>query len=396
MASAFNNTGSGTPIKGPTKGFGSFAKSAVDNMNQKLNKKSYQGLYGTNANYQTSGGANYAAPSTPTQPQQQPSVNTSSSPMASTPMASNPTTPVSTAPKAGNPMYYANRIEEVSRPNALATGAANASALYGMLGNEAKLAPFAGGTTQGLLNSYANITRPQTTANLAGTKGLFDVQQGILQNAANTVAQQALEQQKIEQSGASTNLNASLPQGFAYGSNVINPLTGQSYGAGGGGGGPFEGGMQLGNLNLGQQFSQTVAPAYKQAGTIKDSFVNFLAQNPQINSSSLNIANAAQQWLQGKQLSDPNQAKLGQFLTEFTNTLTPIIGSAGDVTNFKQELVNQLVNSTASGQSITQAINNLYDIAGMKVRDIVSSGTGYNFPTNTSGGTTGGGGIYNF
>ncbi len=138
---------------------------------------------------------------------------------------SNPTTPT---PQAGTPQYYANKEEQVSQPNALGQGSANASALYGMLGNEAKLAPFAGGTTQGLLQSYANLTHPQSTGNMAGEQGLFNVQNGILQNAANTSADQALKQQQVGQTGYNNLLGAAIPQAISPGSSLYNPLEGSS------------------------------------------------------------------------------------------------------------------------------------------------------------------------
>lgn len=137
-----------------------------------------------------------------------------------------PSAPAS--PAQGTPASYAQQVTDASQPSAVGQGAANASALYGMLGNEGDLSPFAGGKTQGLLNSYANLSRPQTTGNLAGESALFNVQNGILQGAANTSAQQALEAQKIQQSGAATNLNASLPQSISPGSSLYNPLQGSS------------------------------------------------------------------------------------------------------------------------------------------------------------------------
>lgn len=147
-------------------------------------------------------------------------------PVASgTPQPQAPAIP--SVPTQGSPQDYANQVTQASQPSAVGQGAANASALYGMLGSQAQLAQFSN-PTQGLLNSYANLYKPQVTGNLQGEEGLFNAQNGILQNAANTSAQQALEAQRIQQGGAEANLNASLPQSVAPGSSLYNPLGGSS------------------------------------------------------------------------------------------------------------------------------------------------------------------------
>lgn len=311
-------------------------------------------------------------------------------------------------PQQGTPAYYANQVQENSQLNNNPQYQALASQnnLLTQAQNNVSTAGTAGSTntinqtgTDSLGNKYSDLFRPQSTANLTGEKGILNPYL-VNAEAGNTAeANRLLSGSTLATTGATTNLNASLPQSYSYGTNVINPITGQQFGAGAAGqGGAFSGGLQQGNQSLGQEFSQKILPAYNQAGTIKDSFQTFLSQNPNINPSSLNIVNTAQQWLNGKQLSDPNQAKLGQFLTEFTNTLAPIVGSTGDVTNFKQELVNQLINSTASGQSLSQAIDSLYALASGKVQDIYKTGTGGGYvpsTSNTSGGSTGGG-QYNF
>lgn len=95
-----------------------------------------------------------------------------------------------------------------------------------MLGDEAKLAPFAGGTSQNLLQSYADLTRPQSTGNMTGELGLFNAQNGILQNAANVAGTNQIAQNTLATNGASGVLNASLPQQVSPGNAYVNPLTG--------------------------------------------------------------------------------------------------------------------------------------------------------------------------
>lgn len=130
-----------------------------------------------------------------------------SAPVGST--STTPTQPTSSNPQVGTTKENYQNVLNQSAPTALSTGAATANSLYGMLGNERQLQPFAGGQTQGLDQSYANLTRPQSTGNLAGESGLFDVQRGILQNAAQSTASNALAQQGLATQGASTVAGAS-------------------------------------------------------------------------------------------------------------------------------------------------------------------------------------------
>lgn len=76
-------------------------------------------------------------------------------------------------------------------------------------------------------------------------------------------------------------------------------------------------------------------------------------------------------------MSDPKAQQLAQLITEYTNTLSPIIGvTGGTVTDFKQGLVNALLNPNANNQSLQQMVSSLQDIVGGKLNDFKKSGSG--------------------
>lgn len=109
---------------------------------------------------------------------------------------------------------------------------------------------------------------------------------------------------------------------------------------------------------------------------IANTVTSFLAQNPQLNQSNAAVVNAAQQWVQGKQLADPAYQTLFNYLNEYTNTLAPILGVGGDATNLKTEIAQSFVNAQASGQSIAQVLQSIGKLADDKVKNIQSGATG--------------------
>lgn len=122
---------------------------------------------------------------------------------------------------SSNPIDNAQNLLNVSGGDTAGQGAANAAGLFGAMGNIAGLQPFANGTIQGLDQSFANLSRPQSTGNLAGEEGLFNTQNAIFQNAANTSAAQALANKGLATQGAQGVLNASLPQFNVSPGNVV-------------------------------------------------------------------------------------------------------------------------------------------------------------------------------
>lgn len=139
-------------------------------------------------------------------------------------------------------------------------------------------------------------------------------------------------------------------------------------------------------------------PALQSANTaaegIKNTIVSFLNQNPQLNPSALAASNFAQQWIQGKQLTDPKYQVLANYLNEYTNTLAPILGVGGDPTNLKTQIAASFINAAASGQSISQVLDAMSALATNKIVDIQSGATGGSTSVPTP--TTGSGGLFDW
>lgn len=127
------------------------------------------------------------------------------------------------------------------------------------------------------------------------------------------------------------------------------------------------------------QVEATLAPmraASTAADGIQSTINNFLDQNPDLNSNSAALANAAQQWISGKQLTDPKYQSLFNYLNEYTSTLAPVLGVGGDTTNLKTEIAQGFVNSRASGASIKSVIANMSQLAQDKIKNIRSGASG--------------------
>lgn len=136
-------------------------------------------------------------------------------------------------------------------------------------------------------------------------------------------------------------------------------------------------------------------PSLESANTaakgIEQTITQFLQDNPKLNTSPLAVGNAAQQWLQGKQLADPTYQTLFNYLNEYTNTLAPILGVGGDPTNLKTEIAKSFINAQASGQSIAQVLQSIGTLADQKIQNIRSGATGGGVVSSgTNNGTTSG------
>lgn len=131
------------------------------------------------------------------------------------------------------------------------------------------------------------------------------------------------------------------------------------------------------------------------ASGIKNTIEQYLASNPNLNPSNLAAGNTLQQWIQGKQLTNPQYQTLFNDLNEYTNTLTPTLGVGGDSTNLKTEIAQSFVNAAASGQSIAQVLDNIQTLAEQKVQNLQSGASGGGVVAG-AGSSTGSGGPYDF
>lgn len=116
--------------------------------------------------------------------------------------------------------------------------------------------------------------------------------------------------------------------------------------------------------------------AHTAAGGIKNKITTYLAANPSLNPTELAVGNKLQQWIEGKQLTDPKYQTLFNYLNEYTSTLAPILGVGGDATNLKTEIAQSFINAAASGQSIAEVLENMQQLSEGKLQDIRSGATG--------------------
>lgn len=153
----------------------------------------------------------------------------------------------------------------------------------------------------------------------------------------------------------------------------------------------------------GQQSTLQSVPAMTGANNaakgIQTTITNFLQQNPDINSSNLALSNAAQQWLSGKQITDPRYQTLFNYVNEYISTLAPVLGVGGDTTNLKTDIARSFINPQAGASSIISVLQNTSQLADDKIKNLVSGTTGGGVVAGgTSPGTqsSGSGGLYNF
>lgn len=261
-------------------------------------------------------------------------------------------------------------------------------------------------------------TTPVAEGNAAVTAQTTAAEQSALaagESAALTGNQQAISAQGQTQSGLSAAGSLAAPQVTAFGQTSFSPATGEFAG---GGSLPADVMQQYATMAANGQYSAIPSfitsnpvlnaqlnvaakalnpsftpvgaqgasgvlqgiPALQSANTaadgIKNTITSYLAANPQLNPSDLAAGNVLQQWIQGKQLTDPKYQTLFNYLDEYTNTLAPILGVGGDPTNLKTQIAQGFINSAASGQSISQVLQAMSTLATNKIQDLQSGATG--------------------
>ena len=285
---------------------------------------------------------------------------------------------------------------------------------------------------QGTAQRLTGQNQAASAANQAASQSYTGL--GYQQAGLNSAASLAQGQQTITQSGLQQAGSLTQPYPTAYGQTSFDPGTGQ-FGQGGDGSLP-SGVMQQyaqmaatgqyaaipsfitsnpvlnAQLNVAakafnpkytpvgaQGASQVLGniPAMESANTaaegIKNTIVSYLQANPQLNPNALAVSNQLQQWVQGKQLTDPKYQTLFNYLDEYTNTLAPILGVGGNPTNLKTQIAQGFINAAASGQSITEVLNAMSNLATNKIQDLQSGavGGGTSVPAPSTGGGLGGG-----
>lgn len=184
-------------------------------------------------------------------------------------------------------------------------------------------------------------------------------------------------------------LQATMPQAFGYTSNVINPVTGQSFGAGAAGqGGAFQGGQQSGEFAAGANSAQMVH-TLGSAQAVGNN-LNQLITSANINPADPQFLNSINQFLQTGVMSNHQYQQFYGAINDYVASLAPILGVGGAPTDQKTSMAGQMVNQLASGKSIQQTIQYFDNLAQQKIQ-------GYNQGGSFSGSTGGGGGgFYDF
>ena len=137
---------------------------------------------------------------------------------------------------------------------------------------------------------------------------------------------------------------------------------------------PFSGGQAQAQAGLGATYTQNNATIIAAQGIQQK--LNSEIVSSGINSlSSLNVANALNQWIQGN-VSNPAYQNFFQDLTDYTQTIAPLIGITGTVTDMKTAIGQSLISSTASGETVIQGLNNLNTLAINKNEAMAKAGQG--------------------
>lgn len=282
-------------------------------------------------------------------------------------LSQNPTAEVATAEKAYNDFAQQNpyMLAAQFNPNVAADVASGRDALLGQTFAAEQTAK-----AQQVQNALTGQGQQITAANEAAGNALTG--QGQQVTAGNEAGSLGLtgQGQNISALQSAGNLSQPVSQFGVLG-------TPQSVGPFGSNGGSaaFQGGFIGGQQAAGQTAAQ-MSVANTAAKGIEGTIQQYLASNPQLNSSASTIANAAQQWLSGKQLGDPTYQTLFNYLNEYISTLAPVLGVGGDTTNLKTEIAQSFINAKASGQSISQVLQNIGSLADQKLQNIVSAGQG--------------------
>lgn len=216
---------------------------------------------------------------------------------------------------------------------------------------------------------------------------------GTMQAAATQEGAQTA-QQTAQQTGLATVAGLEAPKpGQSPATQTYNPSTGTytplAAGSAGTGGQSAQSALASVGQTLGGETAGAALVPLKQgldAGQGAVANINsYLAQNPSLNSSSLNLANLASQWASG-QYSGANSAQyqtLGDYLTTFATQMAPLLAPGGTVTDASRALQQSLVNGSANNQTITQVLAQLTAEANSTYNNLASGAAG--------GGTVAGG-----
>lgn len=262
---------------------------------------------------------------------------------------------------------YTNYNTAVENQKNLKSGIAQQ---YGNIESQPIPLEFQQGREQALARQYASqLDAGQQAINQAQTGLGYGIQeQQAQQSGYNQAGNLSVAAQGQTQSGLTAAAGLAQPQQYGITSTPFYPSqgnTGQFGSLPGGGQGAFNAGKVQGDVALGAQNAQNIS-ANNQAKAIKTNIQSYIASNPTLNPSQFSDVNSALQFLNGK-VSNPQYQTLSNYLQEYINTLAPILGVGGDTTNLKTQIANGFVNAAASGQSLTQVLDGIEQLAQAKL-----------------------------
>lgn len=233
------------------------------------------------------------------------------------------------------------------------------------------------GVDLSLATGERGILSSKSQAGLASLRSEANALSGML-TAANT-------QQGLQQSALGTATGYAQPTtGLTPGKQVYNPVTSQFDV----GGSPFTSGQVSGEEALGAQYAQN-ASAYKQATGVKNNIVNFLNTTP-INPSDFTDINKVVDLVSGR-TSDPKYRQLSAQINEYLQTIAPIMGVGGGVTDYKTSLAQGMLDGNMSPQAIVDQLNTIERTAETKLKlQATGSGTYNQGASQSTKGSTGG------
>ncbi len=298
-----------------------------------------------------------------------------------------PQTPaIATAAPTDNPAAPAQQPPQYSPTSVIGQTPNFGSYVQGEAGAAAGAIPI-GQNANAIAKQYQDLINPMLGEQVGErTTGTYPVGEG---NAA-AIGQEiqglsAQEGQALSANAQGLTAEQQAQQGLGAAAGQIQPQLGpigtQGYynplnpSAGSTGGNAFQGGVVQGQQALGANYAGMNA-ANTAAKGIQSQVVNYLQSNPTLNPSDLTFANSMLQWASGQQLGDPRYQTLSNLLNEYISTLAPILGVGGDTTNLKTQIAQSFINAKASGQSISDVLNNIGQIADQKLSNIASAGQG--------------------
>lgn len=293
------------------------------------------------------------------------------------PNAPTPTTPPVTPPSPLSVAGAANNVLSTSSGDTAGKGAAAASGLFGAMGNVAGLQPYSG-ANEGLDQSFANLSNPQTTSNLNAEEGLFNTKNAIFQNAANTSAAQALQNKSIATQGAENVLGAVQPTQVSPGNTTVSPATNQPlYGLGNTGGNGSNAYQNFSNLQFntsqGQQYATQANNLSTASNQIDQNFqtLNGVATKYGMNLSNLPTLNTAQQFIMQHGGGAGDVASFNEAMNALQTSIGQIINNSGAFTPTEiSSLASQMSAAALSPNQMQQLYDTVKQTAATKINTI--------------------------